>query len=262
MDWQSESPGLWAFLESLHRGEILSGTVAAIERFGVFVALDDGPDHPMFPGVGFITTPELSWRHIGAPTDVVEVGQRVSCEFLQFDTHNAEARLSLRALLPDPFQAFADGTVVGQTLRGMVVKVLPFGAFVDVGNGVVGLVPFKEVHGRPAARLPEAFQVGDEMSVVVTDVERPQRRVFLSRPEDVRHAGVVPLRWPLHSRLVSASMGRGDLTDAEWERLRPFLPVSNGRCGRGRDHRQVIDGILHPGADRGAVARLPARFGP
>lgn len=194
MDWQSESPGLWAFLESLHRGEILSGTVAAIERFGVFVALDDGPDHPMFPGVGFITTPELSWRHIGAPTDVVEVGQRVSCEFLQFDTHNAEARLSLRALLPDPFQAFADGTVVGQTLRGMVVKVLPFGAFVDVGNGVVGLVPFKEVHGRPAARLPEAFQVGDEMSVVVTDVERPQRRVFLSRPEDVRHAGVVPLR--------------------------------------------------------------------
>ncbi len=193
MDWQSESPDLWAFLESLHRGAVLSGTVAAIERFGVFVALDDGPEHPMFPGAGFITIPELSWRHIEAPTDVVEIGQRVSCEFLQFDAHNAEARLSLRALLPDPFQTFADRAMAGHALRGKVVKVLPFGAFVDVGDGVVGLVPFKEVHGRPAAGAPEAFQVGAEMSVVVTDVERLQRRVFLSRPENSRHSDVVPL---------------------------------------------------------------------
>jgi small subunit ribosomal protein S1 len=114
MDWRFESPELWAFLESLHRGEILSGTVAAIERFGVFVALDDGPAHPTLPGVGFITIPELSWRHIDAVTDVVTVGQRLTCEFLQFDTHNAEARLSLCALQPDPFQVFADHTEVGQ----------------------------------------------------------------------------------------------------------------------------------------------------
>ncbi len=105
MDWQSESPELWAFLESLHRGDIVSGTVATIERFGVFVSLDDGPAHPLFPGVGFIVIPELSWRYIEAPADVVQVGQRVSCEFLQFDTYNAEARLSLKALEPDPLQA-------------------------------------------------------------------------------------------------------------------------------------------------------------
>ncbi|WP_051814457.1 S1 RNA-binding domain-containing protein [Kitasatospora sp. MBT63] len=186
MEWQSESPDLWAFLGSLRRGEILSGTVAAIERFGVFVALDDGPEHPMFPGVGFITIPELSWRHIDAATDVVEVGQRVPGEFLQFDTYNAEARLSLRALLPDPFQAFADHVTAGHALRGTVVRVLPFGAFVDIGDGVVGLVPFKEVHGRPATGTPEVFQVGAEVSVVVTDVERPQRRVFLAVPEEYR----------------------------------------------------------------------------
>ncbi|MCX5212577.1 S1 RNA-binding domain-containing protein [Kitasatospora sp. NBC_00240] len=187
MDWQSESPDLWAFLESLQPGEILSGTVAAIERFGVFVALDDGPDHPLFPGVGFITIPELSWRRNEAPTDAVQVGQHVSCEFLQFDTYNAEARLSLRALLPDPFQAFADRTALGQALRGTVVDMLFFGAFVDIGDEVVGLVPFKEVHGRPVAGLPEAFQVGDEISVVVTDVDRQGRRVFLAGPEDTRH---------------------------------------------------------------------------
>ncbi|MGW3445884.1 S1 RNA-binding domain-containing protein [Streptomyces sp. NPDC001076] len=183
MDWQFESPELWAFLESLHPGEVLSGTVAAIERFGVFVTLDDGPAHPLFPGVGFITIPELSWRHIDAVTDVVEVGQRVACEFLQFDTYNAEARLSLRALRPDPFQTFADRTEVGQVLRGTVEKVLPFGAFVGVGDGISGLVPFRELNGRPAAGTPEAFRTGAEMSVVVTEIELPRRRVFLAMPE-------------------------------------------------------------------------------
>ncbi|MFK4599021.1 S1 RNA-binding domain-containing protein [Streptomyces pristinaespiralis] len=183
MDWQSESPELRAFLGSLHRGEILSGTVAAIERFGVFVALDNGPSHPTLPGVGFITIPALSWRHIDAPTDVVRVGQRVLCEFLQFDTYNAEARLSLRALEPDPFRAFADRTVVGQELRGTVDRVLPIGVFVDIGDGVLGLVPFREVDGRPAACPPEVFEAGEEISVVVTDIERVHRRVSLGRPD-------------------------------------------------------------------------------
>ncbi|MFD7630177.1 S1 RNA-binding domain-containing protein [Streptomyces sp. NPDC059851] len=191
MDWQSESPELWAFLESLHRGEILSGTVVAIERFGVFVALDDGPDHPTLPGVGFIVVPELSWRHIDALTDVVEIGQRVSCEFLQFDTFNAEARLSLKALQPDPFQAFADRTVVGQELRGTVDRVLPIGVLVHVADGVVGLVPSREYEGRlPAISPSEDFEAGEEIAVFVTEIERPQRRVFLSRSEAVPREGV------------------------------------------------------------------------
>ncbi|MEU7110793.1 S1 RNA-binding domain-containing protein [Streptomyces sp. NPDC046182] len=191
MDWQSESAELWAFLASLNRGDILSGTVAAIERFGVFVALDDGPGHPTLPGVGFIVIPELSWRHIDAPTDVVQVGQRVSCEFLQFDTFDAEARLSLKALEPDPLQAFADRTVGGQEVRGTVEKVLPLGVFVDLGDGVVGRVPFREVHGRPAAGSSvEDFEVGDEIAVVVAEIERHTRRVFLPRPESDHHAGV------------------------------------------------------------------------
>lgn len=192
MDWQSESPELWAFLESLHRGDILSGTVAAIERFGVFVALDDGPGHPTLPGVGFLVIPELSWRHIDAPTDVVQVGQRVSCEFLQFDTFNAEARLSLKALQPDPLQSFADRCVVGQELRGTVQKVLPIGIFVDLGDGVVGLVPFREVDGRPTASRAEDVEVGEEIAFVVTEIERPTRRVFLSGPESARNECVVP----------------------------------------------------------------------
>ncbi|MFD7572456.1 S1 RNA-binding domain-containing protein [Streptomyces sp. NPDC059810] len=191
MDWQSESPELWAFLASLHCGDILSGTVAAIEPFGVFVALDDGPAHPLFPGVGFIVIPELSWRHIDAPTDVVHVGQRVSCEFLQFDTYNAEARLSLRALEPDPLQAFADCTAVGQELRGTVEKVLPFGIIVGLGDGIAGLVPFREAPGRPAVSLVEDLEAGEKVTVIVTEVDLPTRRVLLSRPQVAGREGVV-----------------------------------------------------------------------
>ncbi|MFC6015874.1 S1 RNA-binding domain-containing protein [Plantactinospora solaniradicis] len=177
----TENPELWAFLKSLHRGEILPGTVAAIERFGVFVALDDGPDHPVFPGVGFITTPELSWRRFEAVSDVVQVGQRVSCEFLQFDTSNGEARLSLRATQPDPFQTFADGIAVGQTLRGQVTKLIPFGVLVEVADGIEGLVHLRELTPTPVETPEDVVQVGNDVIVVVTEVDRERRRLTLSR---------------------------------------------------------------------------------
>ncbi|MFJ3670362.1 S1 RNA-binding domain-containing protein [Streptomyces sp. NPDC090106] len=173
-------PELWTFLESLHDGEILAGTVAGIERFGVFVALDEGPDHPVFPGVGFITIPELSWHRIEAASDVVRVGQRVACEFLQFDTWNLEARLSLRAMRPDPFQSFADGTEVGRTLCGPVTKLVPFGVFVQVAEGIEGLVHLGELSWTPVRTPSDAVRVGDRITVVVTGIDRDQRRVRLS----------------------------------------------------------------------------------
>ncbi|WP_319596864.1 S1 RNA-binding domain-containing protein [Streptomyces sp. ID05-04B] len=127
MGGPSENPELWAFLKSLHCGEILSG---------------------------FITIPELSWPRIEAAFDVVQVGQRVSAEFLQFDTWNLEARLSLRATQPDPFQAFADRTAVGQKLHGQVTKLVPFGVFVQVTDGIEGLVPRASSDLRPRSALP------------------------------------------------------------------------------------------------------------
>ncbi|MDQ0786969.1 S1 RNA-binding domain-containing protein [Streptomyces sp. B3I8] len=177
----TENPDLWAFLKRLRHGELLAGTVAAIEPFGVFVALDEGPDHPVHPGVGFITYPELSWRRFEAASEVVSVGQRVSCEFLQFDTWNGEARLSLRARQPDPFQTFADHVRVGQPLRGRVTKLLPFGFFVEVADGVEGLVPLREAGATPVAVSEDAVQIGDELTVIATDIDREQRRLSLSR---------------------------------------------------------------------------------
>ncbi|WP_367048156.1 S1 RNA-binding domain-containing protein [Streptomyces sp. Je 1-332] len=72
------------------------------------------------------------------------IGQSVACECLQFDTWNLEARLSLRALQPDPFEEFADRTAPGQRLEGQVTKLIPFGAFVRAADGVEGLVHLSE----------------------------------------------------------------------------------------------------------------------
>ncbi|MER7643306.1 S1 RNA-binding domain-containing protein [Streptomyces sp. NPDC126522] len=177
----TENPELWAFLKQLRPGMTLTGTVASIESFGVFVALDDGPGHPVYPGVGFITYPELSWSRFEAASDVVQVGQRVSCEFLQFDTSNGEARLSLRATQPDPFQAFADGITAGRTLRGRVTKVFPFGVFVAVGAGVEGCVPLRELGAAPGVPPEDVVRVGEEISVSVKEIDRERRRLTLSR---------------------------------------------------------------------------------
>lgn len=167
-------PHLWAFLAARRRGEILCGTVAAIEPFGVFVALDEGPAHPAFPGVGFVSMAELSWHRVESVTDVVRIGQPVSCEFLQSDTWNGEARLSLKATQPDPFDALDEHVATGgRPVRGLVTKLVPFGAFVRIADGVEGLIPTRETP-------PGGVEEGDEVTVVVTAVDRARRRVALS----------------------------------------------------------------------------------
>jgi ribosomal protein S1 len=177
----TENPRLWAFLKALRRGQRLSGTVAAIETFGVFIDLDDGPKHPTFPGVGFITMPELSWRTFADPSEIVYPGQHVTCEVLAFDTTHGEARLSLRATQADPFLDFARTTRVGQVRHGSVTKLVPFGAFVRVTDGIEGLVPLNELSATPVQTPDQAVQVGDEVVVTITEIDPVRRRLVLSR---------------------------------------------------------------------------------
>lgn len=146
----------------------------------MFVALDDGPAHPVFPGVGFITYPELAWQRFEAAEEVVRLGQRVSCAFLQFDTWNGEARLSLRATRPDPFRAFAADNEVGRTLPGEVTRLLPFGAFVRVAEGIEGLVPLEELAWTSVEKPEDVLRVGAGVLAVITGLDRERRRLLLS----------------------------------------------------------------------------------
>ncbi|GAB1823801.1 S1 RNA-binding domain-containing protein [Herbidospora sp. RD11066] len=165
----AEYPELWAFLKSLNPGDLLTGTVAAIERFGVFVALDDGPPHPVFPGVGFISAPNLSWRHVEAFSDVVQVGEQITCSFICMDDGNGEARISLKDLQPDPWQEFLAAHVDGRPYDGRVTKVVPSGVFVWIADGVEGLL------------LDRSHEVGDRLTVWAARMEPDRRRLFLIR---------------------------------------------------------------------------------
>ncbi|MGW8777586.1 S1 RNA-binding domain-containing protein [Streptomyces sp. NPDC055796] len=162
---------------SLCRGWILSRTVAAIERSACSKPWTRDPNTPSSQA----SIPELSWQRFEAVSDVVRIGERISCEFLSFDTWNGEARLSLRATQPDPFQALADSISVGQTLQGQVTKLVPFGAFVQVAEGVEGLVHLRGPASTPVEAPEEAVRVGDGVSVVVIEVDREGRRLSLSR---------------------------------------------------------------------------------
>lgn len=187
----TEHPDLWQYLKGLHAGDVLTGTVADIQNFGVFISLDAGPPHPSYPGVGFVTIPELTWEHFDEVTDIVRVGQRVRGEVLAFDTTNGEARLSLRVLRPDPFQIFADNTSVGQSLTGTITKMIPFGVFVEVAEGVHGLIHKDELADDPVDSLAEVVQLGEDVQVTVIGLDRDRRRLHLSRTggPDPRPAG-------------------------------------------------------------------------
>ncbi|MCX4733767.1 S1 RNA-binding domain-containing protein [Streptomyces sp. NBC_01363] len=91
-------------------------------------------------------------------------------------------RLSLRATQPDPFQAFADSIAVGQMLQGQITKLVPFGVFVQVADGIEGLVHLQELTSTPAATPQDVVEAGDEVTVLVMDVDRERRRLTSQHP--------------------------------------------------------------------------------
>ncbi len=160
------------FLQSLQKGEIRRGTVSSIVNFGAFVDLG-GVD-------GLVHVSELSWQHIDHPSEVVEVGDEVDVEVLDVDLERERVSLSLKATQEDPWQKFAREVGVGEIVPGTVTKLVPFGAFVKVDDGIEGLVHISELANRHV-EVPEAVvNVGDEIEVKVIDVDTVRRRVSLS----------------------------------------------------------------------------------
>ncbi len=160
------------FLESLQKGEIRAGTVSSIVNFGAFVDLG-GVD-------GLVHVSELSWKHIDHPSEVVEVGDQVEVEVLDVDMDRERVSLSLKATQEDPWQRFAREHAVGEVVDGEVTKLVPFGAFVKVADGIEGLVHISELAERHV-EVPEAVvNVGDKIEVKVIDIDTVRRRISLS----------------------------------------------------------------------------------
>ena len=169
---QTQSAVRQNFLQTLQKGQVRSGVVSSIVNFGAFVDLG-GVD-------GLVHVSELSWKHIDHPSEVVEVGQEVTVEVLDVDMDRERVSLSLKATQEDPWQQFARTHAIGQVVPGKVTKLVPFGAFVRVEEGIEGLVHISELAVRHVEIPEQVVQVNDEIFVKVIDIDLERRRISLS----------------------------------------------------------------------------------
>ncbi len=169
---QTQSEVRQTFLQTLQKGQVRSGVVSSIVNFGAFVDLG-GVD-------GLVHVSELSWKHIDHPGEVVEVGQEVTVEVLDVDMDRERVSLSLKATQEDPWQQFARTHAIGQVVPGKVTKLVPFGAFVRVDEGIEGLVHISELAERHVEIPEQVVQVNDPIFVKVIDIDLERRRISLS----------------------------------------------------------------------------------
>ncbi|HEV7875750.1 MAG TPA: S1 RNA-binding domain-containing protein, partial [Nocardioides sp.] len=169
---QTQSEVRSEFLNKLAKGQVRTGVVSSIVNFGAFVDLG-GVD-------GLVHVSELSWKHIDHPSEVVEVGQEVTVEVLDVDLDRERVSLSLKATQEDPWRQFARTHQIGQIVPGKVTKLVPFGAFVRVDEGIEGLVHISELAERHVEIPEQVVQVGDEILVKVIDIDLDRRRISLS----------------------------------------------------------------------------------
>ncbi|MGH3488287.1 MAG: 30S ribosomal protein S1 [Actinopolymorphaceae bacterium] len=169
---QTQSEVRQNFLHQLQKGQIRKGTVSSIVNFGAFVDLG-GVD-------GLVHVSELSWKHIDHPSEVVEVGQEVTVEVLDVDLDRERVSLSLKSTQEDPWQQFARMHQIGQIVPGKVTKLVPFGAFVRVDDGIEGLVHISELAERHVEIPEQVVQVGNDVMVKIIDIDLERRRISLS----------------------------------------------------------------------------------
>ncbi|HSN11510.1 MAG TPA: 30S ribosomal protein S1 [Propionibacteriaceae bacterium] len=169
---QTQSEVRQNFLTQLQKGQIRNGVVSSIVNFGAFVDLG-GVD-------GLVHVSELSWKHIDHPSEVVEVGMPVTVEVLDVDMDRERVSLSLKATQEDPWQQFARTHQIGQVVPGKVTKLVPFGAFVRVDEGIEGLVHISELAERHVELPEQVVTVGGDIFVKVIDIDLDRRRISLS----------------------------------------------------------------------------------
>jgi len=160
------------FLTNLKVGEVREGTVSSVVSFGAFVDLG-GMD-------GLIHVSELSWKHVDHPGAVVAVGDPVTVQVLDVDFSRERISLSLKATQQDPWAEFAEGHAVGQLVYGRVTKLVQFGSFVQVGDGIEGLVHISEMSAHHVENPGDIVTPGEELWVKIIDLDLQRRRISLS----------------------------------------------------------------------------------
>src|SRR6266576_248689 len=165
-------------LDRLQPGQVVEGAISNIVDFGAFVDLD-GID-------GLIHTSELSWSHVNHPSEILTNGDTVKVTVLDIDRERQRISLGLKQTQEDPWQRVMDTYQVGDVLEGKVTKVVSFGAFVEILDGVEGLVHISELAQHHVENPREIVNQGDTVRVKILEIDSERRRLSLSvkRVED------------------------------------------------------------------------------
>jgi small subunit ribosomal protein S1 len=165
-------------LDRLQPGLVVEGQISNIVDFGAFVDLD-GID-------GLIHISELSWSHVNHPSEILSIGDTVKVKVLDIDRDRQRISLGLKQTQEDPWQRIVDTYNVGDELAGKVTKVVTFGAFVEILDGVEGLVHISELASHHVESPREIVHPGDEIRVKILEIDSERRRLSLSakRVED------------------------------------------------------------------------------
>jgi small subunit ribosomal protein S1 len=156
----------------LEKGQVLEGIVKNVTSYGVFIDLG-GVD-------GLIHITDLSWSRINHPSEIVELDQKLNVVILDFDDNKSRIQLGLKQLEKHPWEALSDDIQIGSKIKGKVVVIADYGAFVEVAEGVEGLVHVSEMSWSTHLRSAQDFvNVGDEVEAVVLTLDREERKMSL-----------------------------------------------------------------------------------
>ena len=186
-------------IKQLEKGQILEGTVKNITSYGVFMDLG-GVD-------GLIHITDLSWSRINHPNEIVELDQKLKVVILDFDENKSRIQLGLKQLNKHPWEALSENTEVGDEVKGKVVVIADYGAFVEISEGVEGLIHVSEMSWSTHLRsAQDFFTVGDEVTAKILTFDRQERKMSLGvkqltpdpwtditkkYPTDSKHTGIV-----------------------------------------------------------------------
>ncbi|SMO42049.1 30S ribosomal protein S1 [Melghirimyces algeriensis] len=162
-------------LERLTPGEVLDGTVQRLTDFGAFVDIG-GVD-------GLVHVSELAWSRVEHPSEMLSEGDQVKVKVLKVDKENERISLSIKETQPGPWEKVSDSIHSGDIVNGTVKRLVSFGAFVEVAEGVEGLVHISQISRRHIASPSEELEEGQEVRVKVLDMQPEQKRISLSIKE-------------------------------------------------------------------------------
>ena len=159
-------------ISRLEKGQVLEGTVKNITSYGVFIDLG-GVD-------GLIHITDLSWGRVSDPKEVVELDQKINVVILDFDNEKKRIALGLKQLTPQPWDALDPNLKVGDHVKGKVVVMADYGAFIEIAPGVEGLIHVSEMSWSQHLRSAQDFmKVGDEVEAVILTLDREERKMSL-----------------------------------------------------------------------------------